>query len=293
VLELGGLRGRRRGGGDRFDSARQHGGDPVTQDRGADAGSGAEVDLVEAALLAEQPLRRRRIEQRQARHSRSVAIAEPGDGADGERPRRTAGDHADPVADVQALAARGGRVDGHRARPGGRMPLAQRVGAGQRGVRRPARRHARPAGDDAAVAADDAGPVADGSLGNGHPWDRADAVEEARRDRPAAGIAPRARRGRGVADHHVGAGGGGVEQAAEAVLDGGGEDQGPGHEGHAQRGRAGAEQQPHAVREQALESCPEHRQPPSRFIRSSTRSGVGSASSPTIRPSARKTTRLA
>ena len=106
--------------------------------------------------------------------------------------------------------------------------------------------------------ADDAGPVADGSVGQGHARDRAHPIQEAGGDRLPAGNAAGAGSGSAVAHHHVGAGAGGVEQAVQPVLDGGGEDQGPGHERHAQRGGAGAEREPHAVREQALEGCAEH-----------------------------------
>src|SRR5690606_40781065 len=89
------------------------------------------------------------------------------------------------------------------------------------------------------------------------------------------------------------------DNAAERPAEGVGEDERSGDEGDAEDDCEGTHGQAQLARHEALPACSEHQCVPaaaatisSRWaIRSSTDSRVGSRSSPTIRPSARKTTR--
>src|SRR5438874_6526196 len=84
-------------------------------------------------------------------------------------------------------------------------------------------------------------------------------------------------------------------QPVDAVLDGVGEDEGPGHEHDAEDHRQGGEREPQLVGHEALERGVQHEEgyPPRVFISSSTSSAVGSYISLTTCPSTRKIARSA
>src|SRR5439155_11531191 len=85
-----------------------------------------------------------------------------------------------------------------------------------------------------------------------------------------------------------------LEQSVERRVHRVGEHVGAGHEADAEHDRQRCQQQPELVGENALERGPPHSyDPPSDFIRSSTRSAVGAVISSTTRPSPRNTTRSA
>ena len=209
--------------------------------------------------------------------------------------------HADPVThlDPAGLGQRGVDRDlvvGARA-----APLAQFDPAGLTGpVHAEARRTDR--GHHLAVGADEPGPVGDrDAVGGGDPGHVADAVDLGGRHGggDAFGVLVHAA-GAEVGhrpDLDVGVGVDAVEELVEGATEGVGEHECAGDERRAQHDGQPGQDQPDLAGEQALEGRADHCPSPaiasSRFIVSSTDSGVGPVSSATTRPSARKTTRSA
>src|SRR6266508_1546642 len=260
-----------------------------------DPGRRGHVDRGVDALLAEhQLLRDREGEQHDLGAAEGVAVAGvPEDADEGERLTRLQGQHADLVTDLDAGRLGQGRVDRDLvvgARPAPLPHLDQVVVAGP--VAAEAGRAER--ADHLAVAADDPRPVGPRhALRVGHaglaPHLREQALRKEGRLRVL--LILRLHLDVGAAEHRG-------EQVVEGPSEGVGEHERARDEHHPEDHRQARQDQPQLAGEHAFQRRAQHHATPaavtsSRFIVSSTASAVGSNSSPTMPPSARKTTRLA
>ena len=258
----------------------QHLGDASRELRFIDAVDRRHFDGVDLAFASEQSLSCRRGEQRHRRATGAVVAGERRRSDDRHRLWACLGQHRRAIADPEVTVRQAADIDDDLVVSCGRTSFVDVEGVegvvGDPWSTEDRSTHVRVA-DHVAVGADDLGPRLRMSFGDANAIDVVDHVDQARVQARALATGHLVVERQLGADVAVGALVGLGEQAVEAAADGVGEDQRAGHECDAEQYGEAGDEEPHLAGSEVLEDQVEHgAQSPKFFMRSSTRSAVGS-----------------
>ena len=270
---------------------------PVDQYIRAHTGNATHHDLRGHIALTDE---RRLVRGHEDRGPRREPIggAVPGDADHGERRRGAFGGESVLVTEHHTEVAGGGGIERHLTGFGRGATLSDvppgRLGIGDPGLGLVERPAALP--DDRPVGREERRVGMPDRLRSGNVGIGRDGAEDGRRDTDAGGHhlrrtgEPCRGRARNRVDDRVDAGLAGLDRGLVPGADRIGEREGRVHEGHTHHDREEGEQVPAPTDPELAQNTAGHRSAPSDFMRSSTPSAVGLASSPTGAPSWKNTT---